>query len=307
MLIEVSKEEYRQRFGTDPHLFISDAFIATVENKCDRVVRLMKDDDSSMGLIAGIKDGILKSPFSAPFGGFHYSHEYQFYYTISNFLTDLKEYVKETKLQEISITLPPDLYQVNMNAKLINAFIMSGFNMATPDICNWIDLKNFDGKWVKYVVEQNCRKAIRHGLTWSIATDKELKEEGFKVILRNREEQGRKIHMTLDDLLEVNDIIPVDFFVVKDPEGKALGAAVFYRGHEKVVQGVFLGDDMEKRNLGIMNLMYKNCFYHYKDMGFDYLDLGTSSLGGEPNIGLIRFKELHNCVTSLRYSFSWTP
>lgn len=307
MLVAVSQEEYRRRFTSDPHMFISETFIGMVENKCDRVVRLIKEDDSSMGLIAGIKDGVLKSPFSAPFGGFHYSHEHQFYYTISNFLIDLKEYVRKEGLEEISVTLPPNLYQTNMNAKLVNAFIKIGFTMATPDICNWADLKNFDGKWAKYVVEQNCRKAVKHGLSWSMVTDRDSMEEGYKVILRNREEQGRKIYMSLDDLLEMNRIVPVDFFCVKDSDGNVLGAGVFYRGHEKIVQGIFMGDDMEKRNLGIMNLMYKHCFYHYKDMGFDYIDLGTSSFEGEPNIGLIRFKELHNCLTSLRYTFSWTP
>ena len=132
-------------------------------------------------------------------------------------------------------------------------------------------------------------------------------EDGYKVILRNREEQGRKIHMALDDLLEMNRVVPVDFFCVKDSQSNTLGAGAFYRGHEKIVQGIFMGDDLEKRNLGIMNLMYKHCYYHYKDMGFDYLDLGTSSLDGEPNIGLIRFKELHNCITSLRYTFTWDP
>ena len=145
MLVEVSKEEYRRCFTADPHMFISEAFIGKVEYKCDRLVRLIKEDDSSMGLIAGITDDILKSPFSAPFGGFHYSHEHQFYYTISNYLTDLKDYVKKEGLKGFSITLPPDLYQANMNAKLINAFIRSGFTMATPDIYNWADLKNFDG------------------------------------------------------------------------------------------------------------------------------------------------------------------
>lgn len=307
MLVEVSKEEYRQRFTTNPHMFISEEFIGMVENKCDRVVRLMKEDDSSLGLIAGIKGGVLKSPFSAPFGGFHYSHEYQFYSIISNFLADLKEYIRKEELNGFSITLPPDLYQSNTNAKLVNAFIRLGFNLVTPDINNWIDLKNFDGTWPKYVVEQNCRKALKHGLVWSVEDDRESLEEGYRVILKNREEQNREIHMTLDGLLAMRSIIPVDFFMVKDNVGKAIATGVFYRGHEKTVQGIFMGDDMEKRNLGAMNLMYKYCFYHYKEMGFDYIDLGTSSLMGEPNIGLLRFKELHNCITSLRYTFTWNP
>lgn len=307
MLVEVSKEEYRRNFTTDANMFITEAFIDLVENKCERVVHLMKDNDPSMGLIMGIKDGVAESPFSAPFGGFHYSHEYLFYNIVSDFLSDLKDYIAAQGLKEVQITLPPDLYQISMNAKLVNAFFRLGFTMATPDITNWADLKNFDGTWNKSMVAQNCRKAVKHGLTWSLVTDRKSMEDSYAVIYRNREEQGRKIYMTLDNLLEVNRIIPVDFFLVRDSEGKGIGASVFYRGHEKVVTGIFLGDDIEKRTLGTMNYLYKNCYEHYKEMGFVYIDLGTSSLAGEPNIGLIRFKELHNCFTSLRYSFSWAP
>ncbi len=307
MLVEVSKEVYRKHFAVDSHMFLSEKFLALVENKCDRVVRLMKEDESSIGLILGIKDGIAKSPFSAPFGGFHYSHEYLFYNLVSDFLSDLKDYIVNQGLKQVLVTLPPDLYQTSMNAKLVNAFINLGFSMRTPDISNWADLKNFDGTWVKSMVAQNCRKAVKHGLTWSLITDRESQEEAYALILRNREEQGRKIHMNLDDLLEVNNIIPVDFFLVRDRDGKGIGASVFYRGHDKVVTGIFLGDDIEKRHLGAMNYLYKNCYEYYQEMGYDYVDLGISSFEGEPNIGLIRFKELHNCFASLRYTFVWNP
>ncbi|ULB33701.1 MULTISPECIES: hypothetical protein [Proteiniphilum] len=307
MLVEVSKEVYRRYFLTDSNPFITEAFISLVEKKCERVIRLMKDDDVSIGLILGMKDGIITSPFSAPFGGFHYSHEHMFYDVVFGFLSNLRDYVAGEDFKKVLITLPPDPYQVNMNAKFVNAFIRLGFNMATPDLNNWVDLKKIDGTWCKNVVEQNCRKAIKNGLAWSIITDKKSIEDAYSVILRNRKVQCRKIYMTLDDILEVNTIIPVDFFAVKDLNGNCVGSSVFYRGHKKIVQCVFMGDDTEKRNMGIMNLMYKNCFEYYKNMDFDYIDLGISCLEGEPNTGLIRFKELHNCATSLRYTFSWSP
>jgi len=307
MLVEVSKEVYRRHFTTDPNMFITEAFIDLIEKKCDKVIRLMRDGDSSIGLILGLKEDTIRSPFSAPYGGFHYSHEYMSYNVVFDFLSDLKDYVISRRLKNVSITLSSDLYQVNMNAKLVNAFIRLGFTMATPDITHWVSLKKFEGTWVKNVVAQNCRKAVKHGLTWSVVTDKKSMEDAYEVIFRNREKRERKIYMTLDNLLDVNRIIPVDFFLVRDSDGNSIGAGIFYRGHEKIVQGIFVGDDLKKRNLGVMNFLYKNCYEYYKEMGIDYIDLGTSSFEGEPNVGLIRFKELHNCLTSLRYSFSWAP
>lgn len=307
MLVEVSKEEYRKNFPNDASPFVSESFLDLVKSKQEKMIRLMKVDDSSIGLIVGLKDSVLHSPFSAPFGGFHYNHEFIFYNLIKDFLSDLKRYVECVGLKEISITLPPDIYQVNMNAKLVNAFLQLGYTMKTPDINNWVNIKEFDGVWTKSVVAQNCRKAIKYGLKWSVVSELKDYEEAYDLIRKNRVEQKRNIYMTLEDILEVKTAFPVDFFLIREKDGNSVGAAIFYRGHERIVQGVFLGDDMEKRNLGIMNYMYMNIYQYYKDMGFEYIDLGTSSLEGEPNEGLIRFKEIHNCKTSLRFTFTWRP
>lgn len=306
MLIEVSKDLYRKHFPIDSNLYISEPFLELVRHKVDRIIRLMKLNDNSMGLIAGIKEDAICAPFSAPFAGFHYTHEHLSYEVIENFLLQLKNFVIDNKLKSITITLPPDLYQTNMNAKCINAFYRLGYNMSTPEIIHWIDLKNFDGKWVKNTVAQNYRKAINNNLTFHVVSDEQSINGVYEIIFRNREIQGRKIHMSLSDIINVNTIIPVDFFLVKNLYGKKMGAGVFYRGHDKIAQGIFVGDDMEFRSLGIMDLLYSNIYDFYKKLGYETIDLGTSGLDGEPNIGLIRFKEIHNCAASLKFTFSWS-
>ncbi len=307
MLVEVTKKDYRRFFPADGNPFISEAFIELNEKKQDRVIRLIKEGNYSMGLLVGLKDGIMRSPFSAPFGGFHYRNEHLAYDLVYEFLSSLKEYALKEQLKEISITLPPEPYQVNMNAKLVNAFIRLGFKMETPDLNNVVNLKKFTGKWVKSEVAQNCRKAIKNGLIWSKVSDIDEMKEAYDVIHNNRTGLGRKIHMTLEDILDVKEVLPVDFFIIRDVEGNCVGAAVLYRGHEKIVQGVFIGGDLERRNLGVIDYMYLKLYNYYKEMGFDYLDLGTSSLQGDPNMGLLRFKEIHNSETSLRYTFTWAP
>jgi hypothetical protein len=306
MLVEVSQKDYKRHFSTNKSPFVSEDFISLNEYKQDKIVRLMKEGVYSIGLLAGLKDGVLRSPFSAPFGGFHYRHEHLSYELIYEFLSDLKDYIVSEELKKIAITLPPDIYQKNMNAKLINAFIRIGFKLEVPDLNSCIDLKKFDGKWTKSEVAGNCRKAINNNLEWAIATGIDDMESAYEVIYKNREGLGRKIHMTLEDILKVKDIFPVDFFIIREGNGNCIGAAVIYRGHKSIAQGIFMGSDLEKRNLGVIDLMYMKVYEYYKKLGYEYIDLGTSSLEGEPNPGLLRFKENHNSITSLRYSFSWS-
>ena len=298
---------YRCHFRTDNHFFISETFTSVVVKKTEEVLRLMKDDDSSMGIMFGLKEKMLCNPFSAPFGGFHFTHESLPYNIIYDFIYDLKEYIIEHDLLGVCITLPPDIYQCNTNAKCINAFIRLGFKMLTPDLTNWINLKQFDGNWTNKKIHQNIRKAFDNQLSCTITTDKDLMKEAFNLISLNRIEQGRKIHMTLEDILELQKIIPIDFFIAEDANGQMIGSGVIYRGHKTIAQAIFMADDLNRRDLRVIDFIYLKVFEYYKQLGYDFIDLGTSSLCGEPNIGLIRFKEFHNCVTSLRYSFTWKP
>lgn len=307
MLKEIDNSVFRHQFTTSNNPYISEWFINLVKHKADKVLHLLDESDRSIGLVAGVQDGVIISSFSSPFGGFHYSHEYLMYDVIYQFLTSLKSFVISSNLKGVQITLPPDIYQKNMNAKFVNAFISSGYTMSTPNILNWIDLTEFDGHWVYNKVTNRCRKAIKSNLAFSLAQKESGKKEAYELIRINRVRQGRNIRMSFEDLMMVNDKIPVDFFQVFDTDGSTIGASVAYRGNDNIIQAIFMGDDLNKRDLGAIDFLYMNIYNHYKTLGYKYIDFGTSSLDGEPNIGLLRFKEIHNCKSSLQYTFCWTP
>ena len=305
MLIDISEKDYINYFSQDPNPFVSGPFINLTEHKVDKVVRLVDlGKDVCIGLVAGIKENMLLAPFSAPFGGFHYKYEAIFYDRIYDFLSKLKEYISTENIDRAKITLSPNVYNPCINAKLVNAFIRLGYTMETPDIISCIDLRHFDGEWVKSEVRQNCNKAIRNDLSFSKVKDEEAIKEAYKIISANRSGQNRHIHMSLQDILNVNNVIPVDFFLIKNRVGENIASGVFYRGHEKIVQGIFVGDLLSSRKLGTMDFLFLNVFNHYKEEGFDFIDLGKSSSDGEPNVGLIRFKEIHNCISTLGYTFT---
>src|SRR5687768_6807955 len=96
MLLNVDPPIFKYHFASDTHLFVSEDFIALNAYKSDKVVRLVQDQEKlQLGLVAGIKDGNLVSPFSAPYGGFHFKSENNIYPSaIESFLNDLKQYVQ---------------------------------------------------------------------------------------------------------------------------------------------------------------------------------------------------------------------
>lgn len=304
MLIDISETDYKNYFPHDPHPFVSEKFIHLTKHKVDRIVRLVDDGkEVSIGLVGGIKDKTFLAPFSAPFGGFHYKYEAVFYDRIFDFILNLKKYISEENIDKVKITLSPNIYNPSINTKLVNAFIRLGYTMETPDIISCMDLRHFEGEWCKSEVRQNCNKAIRNGLTFHNVTDEISINAAYDIISANRAGQKRQIYMSLQDILDVNTVIPVDFFLVKNKEAQNIGSGVFYRGHKKIVQGIFVGDLLSSRKLGTMDFLFLNVFNYYKEKCFDFIDLGKSSSDGEPNVGLVRFKEIHNCISTLGYSF----
>lgn len=306
MLVEVIDKDYRQKFPASPHPYISEQFIEQIKSKADQVVKLMEDNEKvSLGLIAGIKDETLLSPFSAPFGGFHYRHDNVFTSEIDQFVLKLIHYSSNRKLKMIKLTLPPDIYHHSFNTKMSNALLRNGFTTELPEITNWVDLKQFSGEFSCRNARQNFNVSLRCNLSFHIAQDIKEKEIAYQIVCENRVKLGRQIHMTFCDLLRVSVLWPVDFFLVKNKNGEAVAAAVFYRGHEKIIQGIFWGDTDHGRCFRAMDFLAWNLWNHYKGLDYHCIDLGTSSVSGTPNNGLIRFKEDHDCTSALRLSFKW--
>ena len=124
----------------------------------------------------------------------------------------------------------------------------------------------------------------------------------YDLICENRSKFGRPIYMTLDNILSTGEIWPVEFFKVESGKN-IVASAIFYRNHNEICYAVYWGDNDEGRPLRAMDFLLLNLFVYYKEAGFRYMDLGISTENGIPNEGLLRFKESHEAISSLRYRF----
>lgn len=303
MLTEVDSKVYCHHFPFSPHPYISDAFIELNITKVDKIVRLLADNSKvSIGLVAGIRDGVLISPFSAPFGGFHFKNDNIYVSEIEFFVEDLVKYVILNSLNRIELTLPPSIYHLSFNTKLINVLIRNNFKMKFPEITNWVDLESFI-EFTNKAAKKYLKQAIKNNLNFQLLNDTRDKINVFEIICQNRSRFGRPIYMIFNDLMNVNNLWPVDFFGVRDFEGSLVAGGVFYRGHKDIVQGIFWGDSEEGRPLRAIDFLSYKIWNYYKECGFKAIDLGISTEEGIPNEGLLRFKESHNSFSSLRFGF----
>jgi hypothetical protein len=306
MLIEISPKQFKHLFPNDPHPFISEEFLILNKEKVDKIVRLVEDQPKvHIGLVAGIKDGIYKTSYSSPFGGFHYRRESIQVSTIEQFLEELIQYFKNNNIKKANLSLPPSLYQESFNAKIINAFIRLGFTMQLPEITSWIDLNNFNGRFSTKSSREFYNQAVRNKLQFNILSDIDAKRAAYDLVKQNRARYNRPIYMDFDNILSTGKLWPVDFFGVTSATGKVLSAMILYRFPNKIVYAVLSGDTEEGRKMRAVDFLFFKIIDHYKSEGFWYIDEGRSTESGMPNGGLLRFKEEHEAVSSLRFSFTW--
>jgi len=306
MFIELSSQEYSNNFQTDPHPFVSKDFIELNRGKVDSILRISEEGNKpGIGLVAGLRDGMILSPFSAPFGGFHFRKEIMFSEEIDNAIESLKLYLEEHQLKGIEITLPPDIYHRTFNAKIVNAFLRKGFNQQLPEITNYVDLLEFKGKFSQRNSKEYYKQAIRNGLKFQQAFTDQEKELAYTTIYDNRKKFGRPIHMSFKDIVDTSALWQTDFFIVQNPEEEVVASAIMYRSHPDICYAVFWGDNEVGRPLRAMDFLAFHLWSFYKDEGFKYIDLGNSTEDGVPNQGLLRFKESHEATSSLKHRFTW--
>ena len=134
-VVEATAKSFSNVFPKPLHAFGSPDFIRLNETKAEAVYYLMfKDSKYRLGLIVGICEGIAKSPFSAPFGGFVFINQEVKIHHIDHALNALIKWAESKEIKEIRITLPPSLYHPSFIAKQLSSFYRTGFKIEEIDL-----------------------------------------------------------------------------------------------------------------------------------------------------------------------------
>ncbi len=303
MITSRTADEYYAHFTHNPHCFLERSFIELNQHKVDKVLYL-SSESGRIGLVAGVKKGVLTSPFSAPLGGFHVTSLLISPDELEKFLSDLRLFAQESKILSISLTIPPEFLLPTINGKAIHSFIAMGYQMETPDLASSFDVSRFDGTYHSRFIGKNIRHAIREGVRFEETVHVDEMRHCFDIIRDNRHDRGRSIHVTFEEILETAKVIPIRCFKITDRENEIVAASIIYYSGPSFFHVVFWADNEKGRPLRAMNYLVDNLWRLHQEENFQFADIGTSSLDGVPNTGVLHFKESHGCTTSPRFTFT---
>jgi hypothetical protein len=290
-----------------PHFAFGGADFATLNrDKAEEVYYLLFTDSKyRLGITLGKKGQMLKSPFSAPFGGFVYLRDDVKIYQIEAAVDALLQWMAQKGFNELQITLPPSLYAPDFLAKQMNVLFRKRFSIQQIDLNYAFASRTLDEHYMQKTwrnARKNLKKALAQDLNFFQCKTEAEKQKAYEVIAQNREQRGFPLRMSWNQVKETTKVIPADFFRVEASEGTAIAAALVFKVAADVVQVIYWGDLPDYSELKTMNFLSYKLFSFYKEKGIQMIDIGPSTEDSVPNHGLCEFKESIGCNIQPKYN-----
>ena len=303
-IIEVSPKAYKEVFPSPYHLFNSVDFNELNRDKCESIHYLLFEDAKiRLGLIIGIKEMTACSPFSAPFGGFSFHHEFLSAEVIDNALQSLDEYLTNRYFRAVKFILPPLCYHQSFLTKLVNSFVRHNYTISHIDLNHSFDTSLLNEHYSEQTLRNNARKnlniALKQHYLFQKTDDIDLV---YDIIRQNRAMRGFPLRMTLEQVKSTVQIIHWDAFVVRSADD-FVASALIYHITNRIVQIIYWGNIPVDPSLKVMNYLAYQVFNYYKAKDIDIIDIGPSSEHGLPNFGLCDFKESIGCTVTPKFTF----
>lgn len=302
---QLNANQYAQVFRKYSNIFSTPLFAQLNESAFDDIkyLHFHVENKSKAGIILGKRNNTYYAPTLAPFSGItkinDTSHE-----SVDCVIKLLSTLAKQDAA-DISIVIPPLIYDSEFDNLVINSFFRSEFKIEAVDINYHIIVEKTQEEYVEALM-RNGRKNLKAGLKNNITLIKDNSEEhiieAYNIIQQNRLAKGYPLRMSLEKVLQTIQVVPADFFILKINESACAAAQVFHVS-DGIVQVIYWGDLPGNEYLRPMNVLAYKLHEYYMQNNIRIIDIGPSTENSVPNFGLCSFKKSIGCKTSLKYKF----
>lgn len=304
---EIDNKTYSRIVG-QTFVFQMASFLELNKDKVDglRYLSINKGGSARFAACFGIKDGIAKCPYSAPFGlPISVKKELSIKY-FDEALEAIEMFAKENGWRQIRFILPPLFYAKEELTAWINALYRLGYRTAAVDVNYAFDMNRVYVDDYQKIIHHNARKNLKIALNSElelIKCDTEASvSEAYQVIAENRASKGYPLRMTEEQVVKTIAILEHDVFLTKY-DGISVAAALVYYVTPEIAQVIYWGDRPGYGELKPINFLAYQLIRFYGDKQVRYLDIGPSTEGSLPNYGLCDFKESIGCERDLKFTF----
>jgi hypothetical protein len=238
-----------------------------------------------------IRNGVVRSPFKGTYGGISLSEELSFE-VIYDLIGELLAYLKERGISVVELVSGPFSHNLNKSSVILNVFLAKGFFISNHEINHSITV---DEEFLVNKMMRNNRKrynkCLKENFRFECCSISDI-EDIYDLIKENRESNGYRMSMSIDAIIDMHKIFPdnLHFFCVKKLH-EIVAASICLKLSGDVLYVFYWADRIGYEAFSPVVFLANGIYDFSKEFGFKILDIGTSSLNGIPNQGLIKFKE----------------
>lgn len=228
---------------------------------------------------------------------------------IESFLALGLSHLKKLGATTITIKLAPFSHNQALSATMFNLLLRQGFQLDNHEL-NYdmqVDKSPFLDR-VSYGNNKRIRKCLRDGVVVAKVGLDQFSDV-YAVIKENRLRRGFTVSMTAEQLGEMVTTFPDKVFLFAVWENaqrsKMIASAVCFAVSPSILYVFYWGDVAGVESYSPIALLASTIYEFCQNNGFHLLDVGTSTVAGEPNYGLINFKQHLGFSASLKPTFVW--
>ena len=248
-----------------------------------------EDKKAAAAIHFHLQNHTASSPFKAPFGSVEFSEKLA--------IKDLYEFLKQTEqslsskgIRKIHIKNPPASYRpsssvlevllLNLKYRILQAEISTAIV---------VDGTEYDQKIEAWEVRK-LKQVKKEKLRFQEIPISEI-EAVYGFVLACRHERQQSLSMALEELMKVVAVYPGRIILFGVYHDQALAAAsISIRVNNRIVYNFYSAHPRKFDFLSPVVRLMQGIYEWSQEHGIELIDLGTSSLEGQPNFGLLDFK-----------------
>jgi len=230
---------------------------------------------------------VFRSPVGASFGGPVFSDEGELE-TIGGALDCLSLHLRELGMAGADIELPPPCYSPDQAQALAFMLSSAGYRLSSREATSVIPLRVVHSGGLRPKVMRDMRRADSAGV--EIAAGDDL-GAFYGVLLKNLSAKGAVPTHSPSEIEKLFALFPERMKLFEARlDGRLIGGCLIMLCNPRTALAFYVCVDPEKKQLRVAERTLYECAKWLIELDYEYLDLGTVSIGGRVNWGLLEFK-----------------
>jgi hypothetical protein len=293
------------------HLFNEPKFFALHSaSESDTYAQLVRRSDGMVFATLAFHEterGVFASPSRGTFGGLSFDPDTALP-DLESFVAQVLSQIKLVGAHTVHLKCAPMSHGLPELSLTSSILLRLGADLTACDL-NYdmrVDKRAFDER-VDHGNAKRIRKCQRSGFV-SAPVPQEQHERAYELIRENRFRRGYAITMSAQQMALMTSTFPeqIHYFAIYEDTKllQMLAAAICLQLTSEILYVFYWGDAPDMTTYSPIALLASEIYKHCQHQNIALLDVGTATVAGKPNYGLVAFKRNLGFAASLKTTFS---